>query len=539
MATTAALLPTSHLATATSSSTPTSSNHNRNLGGNNNNIPKTISTGPLDSAELWSRLQAEADDALEQEPELTTLLQRTILSPAVHSLEDAIAFTICYRLLQRPCYSNGNSSAEPPMFCPHSLNSILQEALYTTDPCLQELGHNMAEAVILDALAVLDRDPACDTLLEVILYMKGFAALVCHRAARQKWLQMKYAKGKRSMTALFLQSQASAVFGVDIHPAATIGAGILLDHGTGIVIGETARVGDGCTMLHGVTLGGTGKQNGDRHPKVGPHVLIGAGASILGNIQIGAAAKIGAGSIVLQSIPAGATAVGAPAKIIGRALEQDPASTMDENLDQVGRLHKSASLANYMQAADATAATSSTSFSPAMSVTSASDTIESKQNPLYNDAIDEDGPLSMDFPSKPVSGIPKTSSFTNGQLDEPSESIQPVQTRKRSSSVPMDVLPPETCPFREYTRMAESAPKGTVTIVTLRKLLSQLCTSFEVGSTFFELDADNVGYVHYDDAKFPCRFAKALAASTDLPQERIQQLVMDIQSNPSKRPIKR
>lgn len=231
----------------------------------------TATTHPS-SAELWLRLKAEAEEALEDEPELSTLLSRTILSPGVNSFEDAVAMTVCYRLLQRPCLYNSQSQQAPvsdsPVFCPHSLNALLKTALTNTDPSLRELGHSMSDAVIQDALAVLDRDPACDTLLEVILFMKGFAALVCHRAARQKWIQysqkqqqrllqqrMSNASNgsagigvhpsstsstatiasasttatKRSMTALFLQSQASAVFGVDIHPAAAIGAGILLD----------------------------------------------------------------------------------------------------------------------------------------------------------------------------------------------------------------------------------------------------------------------------------------------------------------------
>ena len=170
----------------------------------------------------------------------------------------------------------------------------------------------MRDAIRADATAVVDRDPAMDTLLEVVLFSKGFAALVCHRAAHRLWLDKTKS---RKFTALFLQSQASAMFGVDLHPLARIGAAVLLDHGTGIVVGETATIGDGCTILHGVTLGGTGKDHGDRHPKVGNHVLIGAGTSILGNIHIGEAAKIGAGSVVLRSIPPFATAVGAPAKV--------------------------------------------------------------------------------------------------------------------------------------------------------------------------------------------------------------------------------
>eukprot|EP00559_Dactyliosolen_fragilissimus_P003297 CAMPEP_0184872678 /NCGR_PEP_ID=MMETSP0580-20130426/41426_1 /TAXON_ID=1118495 /ORGANISM="Dactyliosolen fragilissimus" /LENGTH=401 /DNA_ID=CAMNT_0027375509 /DNA_START=283 /DNA_END=1489 /DNA_ORIENTATION=+ len=221
----------------------------------------------------------------------------------------------------------------------------------------------MEHAVAEDALACVRRDPACDTLLEAVLFFKGFSSLVCHRAARYNWIGNGNNNGNgnsntdknnnntnkthnssktsssspKRFTALWLQSQASAAFGVDIHPAATIGAGVMFDHGTGIVIGETARIGDGCTLLHGVTLGGTGKESGDRHPKVGNHVLVGAGSKILGNVTIGCGAKIGAGSVVLHPIPKGATAVGAPAKIIGWAKETKPGSVIDNQLSHVTR----------------------------------------------------------------------------------------------------------------------------------------------------------------------------------------------------------
>jgi serine O-acetyltransferase len=317
----------------------------------------TTTTATPTSDEMWMRLRTEALEACKDEPELSTLLNNTVLYPGIESFEDAVAATVCYRLLLHPCQSSSQQrgTSAPPMFCPSTLREILRGALSDNQESFLELGHTMAEAVRKDTLAVLDRDPACETLLEVVLFMKGWCALVCHRAARKKWFASLHNK-RRSMTALFLQSQASAVFGVDIHPAATMGAGILLDHGTGIVIGETAVVGDGCTLLHGVTLGGNGKDVGDRHPKIGKRVLIGAGSSILGNIKVGDGAKIGAGSVVLRPIPAGATAVGAPAKIIGRALEADPASMMDDILQHVGMLHKSGSSATV--ATEATASSS-------------------------------------------------------------------------------------------------------------------------------------------------------------------------------------
>jgi len=172
-----------------------------------------------------------------------------------------------------------------------------------------ELGHSIGDAIRADAEAVCQRDPAMDTLLEVILFSKGYASLTCHRISYRLWHM------GRKFTAYWLQSQTSATFGLDIHPCTQIGKAVMFDHGTGVVIGETAIVGDGCTILHGVTLGGTGKDSGDRHPKVGTHVLIGAGVSILGNITIGSFSKIGAGSVVLRPIPHHATAVGVPAKV--------------------------------------------------------------------------------------------------------------------------------------------------------------------------------------------------------------------------------
>jgi serine O-acetyltransferase len=287
--------------------------------------------------ELSAQLRQEALHVQEDEPQLSVLLQRTVLAPGVVSFEDAVAASVCYRLLLQPCSgpNNGEHMQPTAMFCPHSLRGLFRECMSSQE---LELGHTMSAAIREDALAVCRRDPATDTVLEVVLFSKGFAALVCHRAAYQLW-KFKH----KNFTALFLQSQASAVFGVDLHPLCKIGWSVMLDHGTGIVVGETAEIGDGCTLLHGVTLGGTGKELGDRHPKVGRNVLIGAGTSLLGNIVVGDGCKIGAGSVVLRDIPPGATAVGAPAKIIGRASESKPGSEMDETLLNVSLLHKSES----------------------------------------------------------------------------------------------------------------------------------------------------------------------------------------------------
>ena len=163
-------------------------------------------------------------------------------------------------------------------------------------------------------------------MIEPLLYFKGFHALQTHRFAHRLWRT-----GNRDF-ALYLQSQGSRVFGVDIHPAAKIGSGIMLDHATGIVIGETAEVGDMSSLLHGVTLGGSGKEGGDRHPKVGRHVMIGAGAKILGNITVGNCARVAAGSVVVKEVPPNTTVAGVPAKVIGKAGCPDPARSMNQML---------------------------------------------------------------------------------------------------------------------------------------------------------------------------------------------------------------
>ena len=180
-------------------------------------------------------------------------------------------------------------------------------------------------AVGQDLFAIVQRDPACTGLLSAFLNYKGFLALSAYRASRQLWLA-----GRKS-AASFVQARASEVWSLDIHPAARIGSGIFIDHGTGIVIGETAVVEDCVSLLHGVTLGGTGKHHGDRHPKVRRGVLIGAGAKLLGNIEIGEGARIGAGSVVLTSVPPHSTAVGVPARIIPQPASMTPALDMDQS----------------------------------------------------------------------------------------------------------------------------------------------------------------------------------------------------------------
>lgn len=184
----------------------------------------------------------------------------------------------------------------------------------------------IVHAAMRDLIAIHERDPACFSLLEPLLFYKGFLALTTYRVSHHFW------KSGRRWLALYLQSLSSEVFAVDIHPAAQIGCGILLDHATSFVVGETAIIEDDVSILHEVTLGGTGKEAGDRHPIVRSGVLIGAGAKILGRVEIGTGAKVGAGSVVLEDVPPHTTVAGVPAVIVGEAIESNPASEMNQRL---------------------------------------------------------------------------------------------------------------------------------------------------------------------------------------------------------------
>ena len=175
-------------------------------------------------------------------------------------------------------------------------------------------------------MATFDRDPACHRYLQPLLFFKGFQAVQAYRLGHWLWLN-----GHKNL-AYQVQMRVSEVFGVDIHPAARIGRGIMIDHAHSIVIGETAVVGDNVSMLHSVTLGGTGKEDGDRHPKIGDGVLIGAGAKVLGNIRIGSCSRIAAGSVVLEDVPACKTVAGVPARIVGEAGCAQPAIEMDHRV---------------------------------------------------------------------------------------------------------------------------------------------------------------------------------------------------------------
>ena len=252
---------------------------------------------------IWDSIRAEAEEVTRREPALSSFIFSNILNHA--HLEDAI----CHRLAQR--IDNDDVSAD-----------LIRQ---TFDRVLDR-DETIAGAFRADLSAIADRDPACSRKIEPLLYFKGFHALQTHRFAH--WL---YRNGERDF-ALYLQSQSSRVFGVDIHPAARIGRGIMFDHATGIVVGETASIGDMTSLLHGVTLGGSGKDSGDRHPKVGNCVLIGAGAKILGNITVGDCARVAAGSVVLKDVPANTTVAGVPARVVGVAGCPEPGRTMNQML---------------------------------------------------------------------------------------------------------------------------------------------------------------------------------------------------------------
>ncbi len=259
---------------------------------------------------IWEKIRAEAEDIAKREPALGGFIFSNVLNHP--RLDDAI----CHRIAQR--LGRDDVSAD-----------LIRQAF---DRILAE-DSELPGIFRADLAAVADRDAACTRIIEPLLYFKGFHALETQRFAHRMWKA-----GERDF-ALYLQSQASRVFGVDIHPAARIGRGIMLDHATGIVIGETAEVGDMSSLLHGVTLGGSGKEGGDRHPKVGRNVMIGAGAKILGNIKIGHCARVAAGSVVLKEVPPNTTVAGVPAKVVGKAGCPDPARSMNQmlGLDDAGQ----------------------------------------------------------------------------------------------------------------------------------------------------------------------------------------------------------
>jgi serine O-acetyltransferase len=256
---------------------------------------------------VWAALRNEAEAAAKKEAALSSLLAAVILKH--DTLGDALSYQLARKL---------GDQEFPAM----SLRDICEEA-YEADPGLVEI----AEA---DLKAVFERDPACKGYVQPFLFFKGFLALQTHRVAHWLWGQ-----GRESL-AFYFQSRSSELFQVDINPATRIGKGVFIDHGTGIVIGETAVIGDDVSMLQGVTLGGTGAERGDRHPKIGNGVLLGAGAKVLGNIKIGDHAKVASGSVVLKEVPPHCTAAGVPARLVNCPTCDEPAKTMDHTLPGLG-----------------------------------------------------------------------------------------------------------------------------------------------------------------------------------------------------------
>ena len=262
---------------------------------------KAVKVTELDP--VWSRIRKDAYEVIEKEPIMGGLVHSGVLHHS--SLENALSYRMALKM----------SSDEMPT---QILRELIDEA-YTDD-------YLLGEAARADLMAVFERDPACHRLIQPILFFKGFQAVQSYRVAHWLWM-----KGRHAM-ARFMQMRSSEVFGVDIHPGAVVGQGIMIDHAHSIVIGETAVVGDNVSMLHSVTLGGTGKADGDRHPKIENGVLIGAGAKVLGNIRIGYCCRIAAGSVVLQEIPPCKTVAGVPAKIVGEAGCSQPSQSMDQIL---------------------------------------------------------------------------------------------------------------------------------------------------------------------------------------------------------------
>ncbi|HET6377702.1 MAG TPA: serine O-acetyltransferase [Methylocella sp.] len=252
---------------------------------------------------MFARLRAEAEEAVRLEPDIAGFIFSSILNQS--SIEAAVVHRLATRL--------GHQA------CPADLIEQTYLDVIAGDP-------SIPEAFRADIAAVVDRDPACTRLIEPVLYFKGFHAIETHRLAHVLW------NAGRKDFALYLQSRSSEVFQTDIHPAARIGKGIFLDHATGLVVGATAVIGDNVSMLQDVTLGGTGKERGDRHPKVKQGVMIGAGAKILGNIEIGRCSRIAAGSVVLHPVPDHKTVAGVPARVIGDAGCPEPSRVMDQLL---------------------------------------------------------------------------------------------------------------------------------------------------------------------------------------------------------------
>mmetsp|Transcript_11803 Transcript_11803/g.25505 ORF Transcript_11803/g.25505 Transcript_11803/m.25505 type:complete len:603 (+) Transcript_11803:190-1998(+) len=425
------------------------------------------------------------------------------------SFEEVISRIVSHRL--------SSCSGGSENMCPEFLLDLLLDSFRGNE---LELGHTMSEAVREDAMSIVRRDPACETLLEAVLFMKGFHSLVLHRAARRAWkpetngdeggggiesnsnnsttdsndtsnengveatvttndnvppkaaVRNDNGVSGRRFVALLLQSQSASALGIDIHPACSIGKGVMIDHASGVVIGETATIGDGTTILHGVTLGGTGKDHGvDRHPKIGKDVLIGAGTKILGNITVGDRAKIGAGSVVLRPIPSGATAVGAPAKIIGYTPEGErPGSVVDISLKGVEPL-----------SGGSTVATGEMTNSDSHATISTIGSMQAKEK-AEKGGQDED--VSSDTENATKKKVEHKDSSENDDDDDVTDFGTPAKTRYvKVSSNSVDGLDP----FRDSFRNISSL-KDSISHSQLRALLTQEgCTEGECVEVFFAL----------------------------------------------------
>lgn len=257
---------------------------------------------------VWRRICEEAEQMVDEEPLLGGMVHLSILHHP--TIERALSHRLALKL------ASGEMSEQ-------ILREIADEA-YASEPYL-------AAAARADLVAVVERDPACHRYLQPLMFFKGYQAVQAYRVGHWLW-----GEGRRDL-AYFLQMRISEQFGIDIHPAARIGKGIMIDHAHSIVIGETAVVGDNVSMLHSVTLGGTGKEEEDRHPKIGEGVLIGAGAKVLGNIKVGNCSRIAAGSVVLSDVPPNSTVAGVPAKVVGKAGCDQPSVVMDQLLDKKAR----------------------------------------------------------------------------------------------------------------------------------------------------------------------------------------------------------
>ncbi len=268
------------------------------------NMANNQSVSPILKDPVWQTIRKEAREQAEQEPALASFFHATILNHG--TLEGALSFHLANKL--------GNAAISALQF-----REIIEKAISNDN--------SISEAIREDIRAVYERDSACDFYFLPFLYFKGFHALQAYRVANSLWNQ-----GRKSL-AYFFQSHIALIFGVDIHPAAKIGKGIMFDHATGIVIGETTIVEDDVSIMQAVTLGGTGKEGGDRHPKIRRGVLLSAGAKILGNIEIGEGAKVGAGSVVLEAVEPHTTVVGVPSKVVGSPRTQSPALDMNHGIN--------------------------------------------------------------------------------------------------------------------------------------------------------------------------------------------------------------